>query len=179
VTRCALRLAPLTFVRPGELRTAEWSHVDLVTNEWRIPAERMKMKEDLIVPLSRQAREVVLELQPATGKGKYLVPSLQGAARPMSENTINGALRRLGFASDQMTGHGFRAMARTLLDEVLAYRVEWIEHQLAHEVKDHNGRAYNRTAFLKGRKEMMQGWADYLDGLRTSKTAVEVTAKAA
>jgi integrase len=179
VTRCALRLAPLTFVRPGELRTAEWSHVDLVTSEWRIPAERMKMNEDLIVPLSRQAREIIFELQPATGTGKYLFPSLQGAARPMSENTINGALRRLGFASDQMTGHGFRAMARTLLDEVLEYRVEWIEHQLAHEVKDHNGRAYNRTAFLKGRKEMMQGWANYLDGLRTSKTAAEVTAKAA
>jgi integrase len=179
VTRCALKLAPLTFVRPGELRTAEWTHVDLRVNEWRIPAERMKMNEDLIVPLSRQAVEVVRELQPATRPAKYLFPSLQGAARPMSENTINGALRRLGFASDQMTGHGFRAMARTLLDEVLGYRVEWIEHQLAHEVKDHNGRAYNRTAFLKGRKEMMQGWADYLDGLRSPEAAARVTAKAA
>jgi integrase len=126
----------------------------------------MKMNEDLIVPLSRQAREIIFELQPATGTEKYLFPSLQGAARPMSENTINGVLRRLGFASDQMTGHGFRAMARTLLDEVLEYRVEWIEHQLAHEVKDHNGRAYNRTAFLKGRKEMMQGWANYLVRLK-------------
>jgi integrase len=166
VTRSALRLAPLTFVRPGELRTAEWAHVDLRTNEWRIPAERMKMNEDLIVPLSRQAVAVIQELQPQTRAGKYLFPSLQGAHRPMSENTINGALRRLGYSSDQMTGHGFRAMARTLLDEVLGYRVEWIEHQLAHEVKDPNGRAYNRTAFLKARKEMMQGWADYLVRLK-------------
>ncbi|MGO9935944.1 MAG: tyrosine-type recombinase/integrase [Steroidobacteraceae bacterium] len=179
VTRSALRLAPLTFVRPGELRTAEWAHVDLRTSEWRIPAERMKMNEDLIVPLSRQAVDVILELQPQTRTGKYLFPSLQGAHRPMSENTINGALRRLGYSSDQMTGHGFRAMARTLLDEVLGYRVEWIEHQLAHDVKDPNGRAYNRTAFLKARKEMMQGWADYLDGLRRAAPVLAQSSRAA
>jgi integrase len=179
VTRSALRLAPLTFVRPGELRTAEWAHVDLRISEWRIPAERMKMNEDLIVPLSRQAMGVIQELHPQTRAGKYLFPSLQGAHRPMSENTINGALRRLGYSGDQMTGHGFRAMARTLLDEVLGYRVEWIEHQLAHEVKDPNGRAYNRTAFLKARKEMMQGWADYLDGLRREAPVLAQTSRAA
>jgi integrase len=179
VTRCALRLAPLTFVRPGELRTAEWGHFNLQAAEWRIPAERMKMREDLIVPLSRQALEIVLELKPSTGHGQYLFPSLQGPRRPMSENTINGALRRLGYSSEQMTGHGFRAMARTLLDEVLEYRVEWIEHQLAHEVKDHNGRAYNRTAFLKGRKEMMQAWANYLDRLRSTIPSEEDAAEAA
>ena len=178
VTRCALRLAPLTFVRPGELRTAEWAHFHLDCAEWRIPAERMKMREDLIVPLSRQAMAVVEELKPATGRGQYLFPSLQSPGRPMSENTINGALRRLGYVSDEMTGHGFRAMARTMLDEVLEFRVEWIEHQLAHEVKDPNGRAYNRTAFLEGRKKMMQGWADYLDGLRLKGTGEQISKKA-
>lgn len=179
VTRCALRLAPLTFVRPGELRTAEWAHVHLDISEWRIPAERMKMRENLIVPLSRQAMEVVRELQPSTGQGRYLFPSEYNRTRPMSENTVNAALRRLGYSNDEMTGHGFRAMARTLMDEELGYRVEWIEHQLAHEVKDPNGRAYNRTAFLAGRKEMMQGWADYLDRLREGRAAVSETKKAA
>ena len=160
-------------MRPGELRTAEWEHVDIDAAEWRIPAERMKMREGLIVPLSRQAVEVLEELQPATGRGLYLFPSVQSPGRPMSENTINGALRRLGYASDEMTGHGFRAMARTILDEVLEFRVEWIEHQLAHEVKDPNGRAYNRTAFLEGRRKMMQAWADYLDELRSQKKAAK------
>jgi integrase len=169
VTRLALRLAPLTFVRPGELRTAEWAHFRLSDAEWCIPAARMKMKEDLIVPLSSQALAVLVELRPRTGSGQYLFPSEYGRGRPMSENTINAALRRLGYSSDEMTGHGFRAMARTMLDEVLEYRVEWIEAQLAHEVKDPNGRAYNRTAFLAGRRQMMQGWADYLDGLRSRK----------
>src|SRR3984957_1412953 len=178
VTRCALRLAPLTFVRPGELRKAEWIHFDLIAAEWRIPGDRMKMGRDLIVPLSTQALDVLRELQPLTGHGQYLFPSVQRGTRPMSENTVNAGLRRLGFTGDEMTGHGFRAMARTILDEVLGYRVEWIEHQLAHEVRDHNGRAYNRTAFLQQRKEMMQGWADYLDGLRSPKHVVAVVPKA-
>src|SRR3984957_4192622 len=178
VTRCALRLAPLTFVRPGELRKAEWAHFDLVAAEWRIPGDRMKMGRDLIVPLSRQAMDVLRELQPLTGHGQYLFPSVQRATRPMSENTVNAGLRRLGFTGNEMTGHGFRAMARTILDKVLGYRVEWIEHQLAHEVRDHNGRAYNRTAFLQQRKEMMQGWADFLDGLRFPKDVFSVIPKA-
>jgi integrase len=179
VTCCALRLAPLTFVRPGELRTAEWGHFFLDAAEWRIPAERMKMREDLIVPLSRQAAKIITELKPLTGEGRYLFPAEYTRSRPMSENTVNAALRRLGYSSDEMTGHGFRAMARTLLDEELEYRVEWIEHQLAHEVKDPNGRAYNRTAFLAGRKEMMQGWADYLDRLREGKATASETKEAA
>jgi integrase len=131
-----------------------------------------------IVPLSRQAMDVLRELQPLTGHRQYLFPGIQRVTRPMSENTVNAALRRLGFTGDEMTGHGFRAMARTILDEVLGYRVEWIEHQLAHEVRDHNGRAYNRTAFLQGRKDMMQGWADYLDELRSPKDVVAIVPKA-
>ena len=153
-TRLALRLAPLTFVRPGELRQAQWAHFDLTLAEWRIPAALMKMREDLLVPLSRQAMDILRELQPLTGSRRFLFHCERTTSRPMSENTINAALRRLGFGRDEMTGHGFRAMARTILDEVLGYRVEWIEHQLAHEVKDPNGRAYNRTGFLEGRREM-------------------------
>ena len=179
VTRLALRLAPLAFVRPGELRKAEWAHVNLDAAEWRIPGERMKMREDLTVPLSRQAIAVLQELRPLTGNGRFLFPSEYGRSRPMSENTVNAALRRLGYSNDEMTGHGFRAMARTMLDEVLEYRVEWIEHQLAHEVKDPNGRAYNRTAFLAGRRQMMQGWADYLDRLRVGEAELQRTKRAA
>lgn len=167
-TRCALKLAALTFVRPGELRHAAWAHFNLATAEWRIPAEQMKTREDLVVPLSRQALAVVNELNPLTGAGPYLFHCERTTRRPMSENTVTAALRRLGYSGAEMTGHGFRAMARTILDEVLEYRVEWIEHQLAHEVKDANGRAYNRTAFLAGRREMMQGWADFLDQRRES-----------
>lgn len=166
VTRCALRLAPLVFVRPGELRKAEWSEFDLTGAEWRIPAARMKMNEAHIVPLSSQAVCILHELQPWTGDGRYLFPSARTPQRPMSENAVLGALRRMGFAKDEMTGHGFRAMARTVLDEVLGQRVDWIEHQLAHAVKDANGRAYNRTAHLPQRHRMMQEWADYLDKLR-------------
>jgi integrase len=130
VTRCALRLASLTFVRPGERRKAEWAHFDLDAGEWRIPGERMKMGRALIVPLSRQALEVLHELRPLTGRGRYLFPGARRPAKPMSGNTVNDALRRLGFSGEVMTGHGFRATARTLLDEVLGYRIEWIEHQL-------------------------------------------------
>jgi integrase len=178
-TRCALRLAPLTFVRPGELRRAEWSEIDLQAGEWRIPADKMKMQLDHLIPLSSQALKVLRELHALTGNGRYLFHCERTKSRPMSENTVNAALRRLGFTSDEMTGHGFRAMARTVLDEVLGYRVEWIEHQLTHAVKDPNGRAYNRSAFLSGRKEMMQGWADYLDRLRLKTQVTPVGAKAA
>jgi len=126
----------------------------------------MKMSEDLFIPLSRQALQILEEIHALTGKGRYVFPAEGARGRPMSENTINSALRRLGYSGDEMTGHGFRAMARTMLDEVLEFRVEWIELQLAHEVKDPNGRAYNRTSFLKGRTEMMQAWADYLVRLK-------------
>ena len=166
VTKCALRFAPLVFVRPGELRQAEWKEFDLEKEEWCIPATRMKMNEPHIVPLASQAIEILQELHPLTGRGRYIFPSARSAKRPMSNNAILAALRRMGYSKDEMSGHGFRAMARTILDEVLGYRVEWIEHQLAHAVKDANGRAYNRTTHLPQRKEMMQKWADYLDALK-------------
>lgn len=165
VTKCALRLAPLVFVRPGELRTAEWSEIDLNKAEWTIPAEKMKMRLPHLVPLSNQALAILNELHPLTGTGKYVFPGVLKNNRPMSDNTINAALKRLGYESKEITGHGFRAMARTLLDEVLGFRPDVIEHQLAHAVKDPLGRAYNRTSHLHIRREMMQKWADYLDEL--------------
>ncbi len=164
--RGALRLAPLVFVRPGELRMAEWSEFDLEKAEWRIPAAKMKMDIDHIVPLSAQALAVVRWLQPLSGDGKYLFRSVRHADRCISDNAVNAALRGMGYSKEVMTGHGFRATARTILDEVLEERVDLIEHQLAHAVKDANGRAYNRTAHLPARREMMQRWADYLDKLR-------------
>jgi integrase len=153
-------------VHPGELRHAEWAEFDLEEAVWNIPALRMKMKQPHIVPLCDQAIEILKELKEVSGSSKYLFPSVRTFSRPMSNNTVNAALKRLGYDKDTMTGHGFRAMARTILDEVLEVRQDWIEHQLAHAVKDPNGRAYNRTAHLAGRREMMQLWADYLDGLK-------------
>lgn len=167
VVKSALQLAPLVFVRPGELRQAEWTEIDLDAEEWNIPAERMKMKQPHLVPLAERAVEILRELQALTGASRYVFPSGRSFARPMSNNAINAALRRMGFDKDEMTGHGFRAMARTILDEVLQVRPDFIEHQLAHAVKDPNGRAYNRTAHLAERRKMMQLWADYLDGLKS------------
>ena len=162
----ALCLAPLVFVRPGELRRARWADIDLDAAEWRFIAS--KTGQPHMVPLSSQAVCILRALQPLTGRKEHVFPSVRGQGRPMSENTVNAALRRLGYDSDMMTGHGFRAMARTVLDEVLGFRPDYIEHQLAHAVRDPNGRAYNRTAHLVERAKMMQAWADYLDGLRTS-----------
>eukprot|EP01034_Spumella_vulgaris_P039991 gene39991-49439_t len=167
----ALKLAPLVFVRPGELRAAEWSEFDLDSAEWRIPAAKMKMKVEHLVPLSTQAVDILRELQPITGDGQYVFPSLRSKAC-MSENTINAALRYMGYSKEVMTGHGFRAMARTILDEVLGERPDLIEHQLAHTVRDPLGRAYNRTSHLPARREMMQRWADYLDKLRAGAEVV-------
>ncbi len=169
VTVRALKLAAYTFVRPGELRHAEWSEFDLEGATWTIPAGKMKMKVEHIVPLATQAVAILRELHSVTGVGsnvRYVFPSERGGSRPMSENTLNAALRRMGYTNDEMTSHGFRAMARTILDEVLGFRPDFIEHQLAHAVKDANGRAYNRTKFLPERRAMMQAWADYLDGLK-------------
>lgn len=173
VTRAALRLAPLVFVRPGELRKAEWAEFDLDAAEWRIPAARMKRtKQEKLsgaahfVPLSRQALATLRELQPLTGHTRYLFPSPRTRERPMSDNGVLSALRRMGFPSDEMTGHGFRAMARTLLAERLNVDEAVIEAQLAHAVRDSLGRAYNRTEFLEQRRNMLQMWADYLDKLR-------------
>lgn len=175
-TVAALKLSPLVFVRPGELRTAEWAEIDLDAAEWRIPGHKMKMKADHIVPLCTQSVAILLNLQPITGHGKFIFPSLRTGERPMSENTINAALRGMGYAADVHSAHGFRAMARTIMDEVLDQRVDLIEHQLAHKVKDANGTAYNRTAHLPARRVMMQTWADYLDKLRIGAEVIQFKA---
>ncbi|MEC5397927.1 tyrosine-type recombinase/integrase [Uliginosibacterium sp. H1] len=164
VVCAALRLAPMLFVRPGELRRAEWVDIDLAAEEWRYTVTKTDTQH--IVPLPSQAVAILRELQAITGEGRYVFPSGRGASRPMSENGVTAALHAMGFG-DVMTGHGFRAMARTILDEVVGVRPDYIEHQLAHAVRDPNGRAYNRTAFLAERKKMMQTWADYLDRLKS------------
>jgi integrase len=164
VVKAALRLAPLVFVRPGELRTAQWADIDLDAAEWRFITSKTKTPH--IVPLSSQAIAILKELQPRTGEGRYVFPSARTNARPMSDNAVLAAFRRSGIETDEMSGHGFRAMARTILDEVLGFRADILEHQLAHAVRDPNGRAYNRTAHLTDRKKMMQEWADYLDKLK-------------
>ena len=172
VTVAALKFAPLVFVRPGELRNAKWADVDLDAAEWRFISS--KTKTPLIVPLARQAVEILRELQPFTSFSEYVFPSVRSKRRGISENTVTAALRRMGYDGNTMTGHGFRAMARTILDEQLGYRPDFIEHQLAHAVRDPLGRAYNRTAHLAERKKMMQGWADYLDALRTGAKVVPI-----
>lgn len=179
VVKSALRLSPLFFVRPGELRQAEWAEIDFESAVWNIPAERMKMKLPHLVPLSEQALAILRELHPLTSCSKYLFPCHRSNARPMSNNAINAALRRMGFGKDEMTGHGFRAMARTILDEVLQIRPDFIEHQLAHAVRDPNGRAYNRTAHLTERRKMMQVWADYLGGLKAGTEVIPLRDRSA
>ena len=172
IVRCALRLAPLVFVRPGELRRAEWSDIDLEAAEWRFTVTKTDTRH--LVPLSRQAVEVLRELYPLTGHGRFVFPSgrTPRGDRPMSENGVLAALRRLGIGKEEMSGHGFRAMARTLLDEVLGFRPDYIEHQMAHVVRDPLGRAYNRTSHLPQRREMMQEWADYLDRLKAGEVGM-------
>jgi integrase len=166
VTKCALRLAPYLFVRPGELRQMEWAEIDFEAAEWNIPAEKAKTRQPHRVPLARQSLGILRELNPLTESSRYVFPSPRSPKRPMSNNGVLSALRRMGFDKEEMTGHGFRAMARTILDEILQCRPDFIEHQLGHAVRDPNGRAYNRTAHLAERRKMMQTWADYLDGLK-------------
>ncbi|MDR7135322.1 integrase [Lysobacter niastensis] len=177
VTRCALRLAPLLFVRPGELRAMEWAELDLGAAEWRIPAQRMKMREAHVVPLSLQAVAILRELEPLTGRGRYCFPSLRTANAPMSENTVNAALRSLGYDKDTMTGHGFRAMASTRLNE-LGWQPDVIERQLAHAERNKVRAAYNRAQYMADRLKMMQAWADYLDGLRMGAEIIPIKRKA-
>jgi integrase len=165
VVASALRLAPLVFVRPGELRSALWADIDLDAGRWTFTAS--KTSTPMVVPLSKQAVAVLRELAPLTGRGRYVFPSARTVFRPMSDNAVLAALRRLGIAKETMTGHGFRAMARTILDEVLGFPAELIEQQLGHTVRDPLGRAYNRTTRLPERIVMMQRWADYLDEIRT------------
>jgi integrase len=166
VTHAALRLAPLVFVRPGELRAAAWAEIDFDGAMWRIPGARMKMRVDHLVPLSAQAVTILRDLQQLTGHGNFVFPSLRGASRPMSENTVNIALRSLGYGGDEMTGHGFRAMASSRLNE-MGWDERAIERQLAHAEPNEVKGAYNYAAkYLEDRKRMMQVWADYLDSLR-------------
>jgi integrase len=172
VTLAALKLAPMLFVRPGELRKARWADMNLDAAEWRFTASKTGTPH--IVPLSSQAVDILQDLRHLTSRSELVFPGVRSAKRPMSENTINAALRYLGFSGDTITGHGFRAMARTVLDEVLGFRPDYIEHQLAHAVRDPLGRAYNRTAHLAERKRMMQAWADYLDQLREETKVVPI-----
>ncbi len=170
---CALRLAPMLFVRPGELRTAEWEHFDLDRGDWRYRVS--KTKTDHLVPLATQAVAILRELHALTGAGRYVFPGARDRNRPMSEAAINAALRRLGYDTrTEITGHGFRAMARTILHEELEQKPEVIEHQLAHVVPDNLGGAYNRTRFIKERRAMMQQWADYLNRLRIGAEIVPI-----
>jgi integrase len=166
ITRAALRLAPLVFVRPGELRSAEWLEFDLAAAEWRIPSAKMKMRRVHRVPLSRQALDILRDLHPISGGGRFLFPSVRSPVRPMSENTLNAALRRLGYGTDEMTAHGFRAMASTRLNEMSGWNPDAIERQLAHQEQDDVRRAYVHAAeYWSERVKMMQAWADYLDEL--------------
>lgn len=173
-TICALKLAPLVFIRPGELRAAKWADIDMDAKQWSYtpPKTRNQTGTEHIVPLSSQAIAILRELHALTGTSTYVFPQLTNMKKCMSENTVNGALRRMGYTSEEMCGHGFRAIARTILDEVLGYRLELIEQQLAHRVADMHGRAYNRTKHLPERTKMMQAWADYLDALKAGASVV-------
>lgn len=168
--QCALKLAPLVFVRPGELRGARWEDIDLDVAEWRYNVTKTDTQH--IVPLATQAVAILRELHALTGNGTYVFPGARSSGRAMSDNAILAALRRMGIAKDEMSGHGFRAMARTILDEELGVRPDLIEHQLAHAVRYPNGRAYNRTAHLPERRKMMQQWADYLDKLKSGANVI-------
>ncbi|MBS0194411.1 MAG: tyrosine-type recombinase/integrase [Proteobacteria bacterium] len=164
-TLAALKLAPMLFARPGNLRAMEWTELDLDAAEWRIPGGKMKMREEHVIPLPAQAVEILRALQPLTGRGRYCFPSLRSSARPMSENTVNAALRRLGYDKHTMTGHGFRALASTRLNE-LGWQPDVIERQLAHVERNAVRGVYNRAAYMAERTKMMQSFADYLDALR-------------
>lgn len=169
ITKCALRLAPLVFVRPGELRQAEWSEINYEQAEWKIPAEKMKMGFPHIVPLATQAVELLKEIEPLTGRGRYVFPSLRTTERPMSNNTVLAALRRLGYAKEEMSSHGFRAMASTVLHEQ-GWLSDIIERQLAHTERNSIKAAYNHAQHLPERRKMMKAWADYLDKLKGERT---------
>jgi len=171
VVEAALKLAPLVFVRPGELRAAEWSEIDLEAAEWRIAAHRMKMRQQHLVPLARQSVAILRDIHSFTGRGRYVFPSPHTRERPLSDNAITAALRRMGYTGEQMSWHGFRAMASTLLNE-LGHPPDIIELQLAHQERNEVRAAYNRAQRLEERRKMMQAWADYLDGLRLGTNVV-------
>ncbi len=175
ITRFALQLAPMVFVRPGELRHAEWAEINFEAAEWRIPDDKMKAGVLHIVPLSRQALSVFREIQPFTGAGKYVFPSPRTGLRPMSENAVLSALRRMGYAKEEMSGHGFRSMASTLLNEQ-GWNRDAIERQLAHAERNSVRAAYNYAEFMPERKKMMQSWADYLDKLKAGAEIIPIRA---
>lgn len=186
VTRAALLLSAFTFQRPGNIRTMEWSEIDADKALWTIPAAKMKRTvhgkvngRPHLVPLAPQAVAILEDLRPLTGHGRFVFPSMLTGEDCMSENTIRGALRRMGYGNDEMTAHGFRAMARTMLAERLDVAPEVVEAQLAHAVPDALGRAYNRTQYVEQRKAMMQTWADYLDRLRQGAEVVPINGRAA
>lgn len=179
VVRAALQMLFLTFVRPGELRAAEWKEFDLEAATWSIPGHRMKMKEPHLVPLCKKVISILKEIHPLTGHSIYVFPCHRSPLRCMSENAINAALRRMGFEKEEITGHGARAMARTMLHEILNFEPDVIEAQLAHAVPDRLGRAYNRTQHIKKRTEMMNTWAKYLDGLKSGAKVIPFKTKAA
>jgi integrase len=161
LTSLAMRFSALTFARPGEVRRAEWSELDLNDKLWRIPSEKMKTRQPHLVPLSRQSLDILRRLKPMTDYSRYLFPSVRSPDEPMSEATVLAALRRMGYGKEQMTAHGFRSMASTLLNEQ-GYNRDWIERQLAHGDKDAIRASYNHTDYLEGRRKMMQDWADFL-----------------
>ncbi len=178
VVQCAFKLSPMLFVRPGELRKMEWTEVDFDKTEWTIPAEKMKMGVTHIVPLCKQAIEILHEIHPLTGRSKYVFHGERDHDRPMSDNAVRSALRRMGWANDEMTPHGFRAMASTILDN-MGYKQEWLERQLAHEEPNKIKAAYKREAwrmYLPERATMMQAWADYLDKLKKGAEVIPLRA---
>lgn len=179
VTHCALKLSFLVMLRPGEVRQAEWTEIDIERAEWRIPAAKMKMRDEHIIPLSRQALAIFEEIKPLTGTGRFVFPSVRSNARPMSENTVNGALRRLGYTGEEMTAHGFRGMASTRLNEAHLFHPDAIERQLAHGEQNSVRAAYNRAQYLPERVKMLQWWADYLDSLQEGAAVLPFQRKSA
>jgi len=184
VTKTALKLAPHVFLRPRNLRSVEWTEIDFDSGLWSIPAEKMKMNADHIIPMSEQVINILLEIKPLTGHGRYVFPSMltrspstRTEQRPMSENTINMSLRRMGYTKEEMTGHGFRTTASTLLNEQ-GFNVDWIEVQLAHKEQNKIRGAYNRAQYLPQRKTMMQQWSGYLDSLRIGADVIPIGQKA-
>lgn len=178
VVKCAMLLLPMLFCRPGELRHMEWTEIDFEARQWNIPAEKMKMKQAHAVPLPSQALHVLSELKPLTGHSIYVFPCHRSPLRCMSDNAINAGLRRMGFEKSEVTAHGFRATARTLLHEILQFDPDAIEAQLAHAVPDRLGTAYNRAKHLAVRTSMMQVWADYLDGLKAGAKVIPLRRQA-
>ncbi len=172
LTRSALFVGAYTFVRPGNLRQAEWQEISLEDKVWKIPAEKMKLKKPHIVPLANQVKRIFEELHPLTHKSDYVFPSVRDRRRPMSEATVNAALRRMGYGTDEMTGHGFRHIASTLLNEQGVWNADAIERQLAHTDRSKIRATYDHSNHLPERRKIMQAWADYLDGLRTGNNVV-------